>query len=506
MPLADLMARSLARSPESPAVRSPGRSVSYGELDALANQLARALRAAGVAPGDRVGIWLEKAAEGIAVMQAALRVGAVYVPIDPFSPPARARKIIDDCAMRALVTTGARATSFGAEGVPPQLSLILVDGGEGVAGATPWGEVRGLSPLPLDPHPAGDDELAYILYTSGSTGTPKGVCISHKNALAFVEWAAEIIAASPTDSFANHAPFHFDLSVLDIYVAFLAGAAVVIIPEGVAYSAPGLVEFVAKERPTVWYSVPSALMMMMDHGGFLDLPELPMRVVFFAGEPFPIAHLRRLYERWPSVRMMNLYGPTETNVCTYYELTESLDGRTRPVPIGRACSGDEVWAEKEDGSRAGVGEEGELLCSGPTVMLGYWGKPRHGAGPYRTGDLVKLEENGDYLYIGRRDHMVKVHGHRVELGEIESALLEHEALREAAVVVHTAGATSRLIAFVSLKDASAPPPGLLAMKKHCADRLPRYMIVDRVRCLEALPRTGNGKIDRRKLTEMLESG
>jgi amino acid adenylation domain-containing protein len=521
MALQDLFARAAASSPAAVAVRSPGGNATYGELDALANRVAHALAAAGVRAGDRVGLWLDKSPLGIAIMQGTLRLGAAYVPIDPYSPPARARKIIEDCGMRALVTTAARAGAI-VQGSLASLPYLTVDADAepgavvGVPADVPpdatrptkpvmtWAEVERLSAEPPPPHASKDHELAYILYTSGSTGTPKGVCISHLNALAFIEWAAEVVEPSPQDRFANHAPFHFDLSVLDLYVAFFGGASVCIIPEGVAYSATGLVDFIRRERPTVWYSVPSALILMMDHGAFLEVDDLPIRTLLFAGEPFPIPHLRRLYERWPGVRFMNLYGPTETNVCTYFEVTGSLEGRTRPVPIGRACSGDEVWAEKADGTKAAVGEEGELLVTGPTVMLGYFGKPPHGEVPYRTGDLVRLEENGDYVYLGRRDHMVKVRGFRVELGEIEAALLQHADLREVAVIAHETAGAVRLIAFV-VGVADAPPASLLALKQHCADRLPRYMIVDRVRYVASLPRTGNGKVDRKKLESELEA-
>jgi amino acid adenylation domain-containing protein len=501
--LQQLVSHTSEQMPDAVAVRTATHTIRYSELDALANRAARALRELGVSPGDRVGIWLEKSVEGIAVMQAVLRLGAAYVPVDPWSPVIRASKIINDCAMRALVTTEARARGL-AESSPPGMRYITTDAVVGEAsGALTWKELLEFSPEALPPHPSEDDDLAYILYTSGSTGTPKGVCISHRNALAFIDWVVDALKPTPADRFANHAPFNFDLSVLDLYGAFHVGGSVCIIPEGTAYSATGLVDFVKGERPSIWYSVPSALMLMMDHGALLQVDDLSLRAILFAGEPFPIAHLRQLYERWPGIRFMNLYGPTETNVCTFHEVEGSLEGRTRPVPIGRACSGDRVWAVKQDGSTASVGEEGELVVAGPTVMMGYWGHPPQGNAPYRTGDFVRLEDaGGNYVYLGRRDHMVKVRGHRIELGEIESALLEHPHLREAAVIVHGSAGVTRLVAFVAV---GGETPSLIALKQHCASRLPRFMIVDRVRYLEALPRTNNGKVDRTKLRSLLEA-
>ncbi|MGH2510004.1 MAG: AMP-binding protein, partial [Ktedonobacteraceae bacterium] len=239
------------------------------------------------------------------------------------------------------------------------------------------------------------------------------------------------------------------------------------------------------------------LTLMMEQGGLLAISALPLRVILFAGEPFPIKHLRRLYQRWPAVRLLNLYGPTETNVCTYYEVTQIPDDWQKPVPIGKACSGDTVWAQKEDGTPAQIGEEGVLMVTGPTVMIGYWGQLVHGDRPYSTGDLVRVLSDGNYAYVGRLDHMVKVRGHRIEPGDIEAALEEHPALHEAAVIVTGTNLEARLIAFIV--PVGTEVPSLLEMKRHCAERLPRYMIIDEAHAVCTLPRTRNGKIDRQSL-------
>jgi len=338
-----------------------------------------------------------------------------------------------------------------------------------------------------------EDDIAYILYTSGSTGKPKGVCISNRNALAFVEWAVSEMDIMPYDHLANHAPFHFDLSVFDLYAAFSRGASVCLIPDGSSYVPHHLVRFLVSEAITLWYSVPSVLILMMEQGALLDV-EHSLRAILFAGEPFPMKHLRRLYACWPWLRLLNLYGPTETNVCTFYPVINLQSDPVKPLPIGKACSGDTVWAQKEDGSLVGPGEEGELMVTGPTVMIGYWGQPAHGNRPYATGDIVRLEEDDNYLYLGRKDQMVKVRGHRIEPGDIEAVLELHPQIHAAAIVVAGSGLDARLVAFVVLL--ASPTPTLLEIKRFCAERLPRYMIVDNLFVLSELPRTRNGKIDR----------
>jgi amino acid adenylation domain-containing protein len=482
-----LISESAERHPDRPAIKDEGGELSYRGLDALADRTARALTELGVRRGDRVAIWLNKSTQAVAVMQGAMRIGAAYVPVDPMSPAVRAATIMRDCRIGALVAPGDRARPV-LHGELAGVPLLASDSG---AGEMAWSDLDHLDGAP-EPNRGSEDDLAYILYTSGSTGTPKGVCISHRNAMAFVDWAARTVGARAEDRFSNHAPFHFDLSVFDLYAAFLSGGRVAIVPEHHAYVPGALVNFIVGERITVFYAVPSALILMVDRGELLAQRELALRAVVFAGEPYPIKQLRRLREGLPSVRLFNWYGPTETNVCTGYEVREIAPDRSVPVPIGQAASGDRVWAVSDDGSEAGIGEEGELLVSGPTVALGYWGRPPQADEPYRTGDIVRLQDDGEYVYVGRRDHMVKIRGHRVELGEVEAALLAHPDVTEAAVVSVGAGIEARLVAFL----VAGREPALLEVKRHCAERLPRHMIVDSVVFLQELPRTRNGKLDR----------
>lgn len=491
MKLHQLVREHARTSPGSLAVAGPDERLTYGELDREADRVAHALSGSGVRPGDRVVLWIPKSARAVVAMQAVLRLGAAYVPVDPLCPIAHAMRVIGDCSPRVAVTTDGYAEALRERGI---MAAIPYPAGTG-------------HPVPVRPLPdpgGSADDLAYILYTSGSTGTPKGVCLSHRNALAFVGWAAQEIGARPADRFASHAPLHFDLSVLDLYVAFHAGASVHLIPPGLSYAPGLLVDYLAEHQITVWYSVPSALILMARDGGLLaqDPATLALRAVLFAGEPFPIRYLRQLREHLSQARFLNLYGPTETNVCTFHEVVTVPAGQARPAPIGRACSGDRVWAVRDDGSLAAPGEEGDLVVDGPTVMLGYWGRPPQDGRPYHTGDRVVLLESGDYEYLGRRDGMVKVRGYRIELGEIEVTLAAHPEISEAAAVLSGAGMDARIVAYAV--QAGTSRPGLLDLKRHCAASLSRHMIIDAVRYLDELPRTGNGKVDRRVLTSRAE--
>lgn len=483
MKLHELVRQQAGRSPELLAVSGPDGQMTYGELDREADALASFLARQGVQPGDRVALWLPKSTRAVAVMQASLRLGAAYVPVDPLGPIARTVRVVRDCAPRVVVTTPEYATGLRQQGI---------------SGAMPYPE--GLEQVRPIPDPGGDPgDLAYILYTSGSTGAPKGVCLSHRNALAFVDWAVAEIGATETDRFANHAPLHFDLSVLDIYAAFRVGASVHLMATEMSFAPTLLVDYLLRREITVWYSVPSALILMARDGGLLDVPRaaFSLRVLLYAGESFPIKYLRSLRDHLPA-RILNLYGPTETNVCAFYEVVNISPDQVRSVPIGKACSGDRIWAEHADGTPVGPAEEGELVVDGPTVMLGYWGQPRQDGRPYRTGDRVTLLDSGDYQFLGRQDGMIKVRGYRVEVGEIEAALQAHPGIADVAVVLSGTAMDAKIVAYVV--PAGDVAPDILELKRHCASALPRHMIIDAVRSVRALPRNGNGKLDRRSLT------
>ncbi len=485
------------RTPDKVAVDGSDEALTYRELDLLANRFAHALRASGVVPGDRVGVHLPRSGRAIAAMLGTVRAGAVYVPLDPSSPPPRIASIVTDCEVRHVVIAPSLLGRWiDAGGAAPVRHFFLAADAEqptraAAAEIHPWSQISTQSAEPLSVAGDDPDRLAYLLYTSGSTGAPKGVMLSHRNALSFSEWAADSIGLSASDRVASVAPFHFDLSVFDVWATLARGATLVIVDEATVLSGPRMLDRITSQAITVWYSVPSALMLMLEHGGLSERGAPSLRVVFFAGEVFPIKHLRGTMAALPHARFFNLFGPTETNVCLAYEVAAIPPPDAQAIPIGRPSSGDQISIVDEQGHPVADGEVGELWVDGPTVMLGYWdgGQRTPAKRPYPTGDFVARRADGEVMYHGRRDHMVKVRGFRIELAEVEAALTSHPGIREAIAFA----SDGRLWAAILSSD---PDLSVLAIKRHCAGRLPPYMVPSEIRLLGDMPRTSSGKVDR----------
>jgi len=516
--LQQLLSASAARYPEKAAVWARGRSISYRELDERSNQLAHLLMQGGVRKGDRVGLFFPKCVESIISMFGVLKAGAAYVPLDPQAPVDRIGYIIGNCGIKVLITQDERRRSLDAATREALEACVVIDeareSGKGT-GVVPW---PALMEYPASHPPVvtlTETDLAYILYTSGSTGRPKGVMLSHQNALTFVEWCADKFQITHEDRLSNHAPLHFDLSVFDVYNAIEAGATVYLVTEETALFPTTLAKFIETHRISVWYSVPSALVLLLLHGD-LKAERLPhLRTVLFAGEVFPMKYLKQLAQLLPAVELDNLYGPTETNVCTYYRVDRERLASMDKLPIGIACENTEVFAVNDKGEIVTrTGESGELYVRGPSVTCGYWGdvektrqmvvpnrfQPNFEEKVYRTGDLVTLGEDGNYYFVGRRDSMIKSRGYRIELGEIESALLSHPAVREAvAIAVPDEVVGNRIKAIVAAHNRDAIQSAEL--QQYCAKRIPKYMIPEIIEFRESLPKTSTGKVDRVGLSQ-----
>jgi len=487
------------------AVAWPAGSINYDQLRGSVFRIAARLKKSGIGRGCRVAVCLPKSVEAVQTIFGVLASGAAYVPLAVSSPARHVHRQVQDAQVSLLITTpkirSLLASAFPAEDLPPSIAVSGLDTGHGL---DPW---IGKAPA-ADPPSVGPDDQAAILYTSGTSGEPKGVMLSHRNILSFVEWAVMRFELDPEDRFTSHAPFHFDLSTLDLFASLRVGASVFLLSEKMALFPPAVAQAVRTERCSIWYSVPTALRMLLEHGR-LESGGLPsLRIIFFAGEVFPLACLRKLMGLVPHPRYVNLYGPTETNVCTYHVLPGLPGQEQTEIPIGLPCEHLAVGLRGEDGRTPAAGQAGEIWVTGPSVMRGYWRRQEltqavrfGGRGDsYLTGDFGTIGTDGRFYFRGRRDRQVKIRGHRVELSEIEAVSASCPGAGQAAVV--GAGLQSlspRLVAFVV--PALGGTLSATALRRFCAARLPSYAVPSSFLVRSELPLLSNGKLDWARLAE-----
>lgn len=499
--------------PEHLAFRFSGQSLTYGELARRSNGMARLLLEQGVKRGDRVGIFMNKNLHSPVAMYGIMKAGAAYVPLDPFAPTSRIGFVISDCGIRHIVTSDLKLEQSQLLQEERGIEcLIGVDGNYGGLRRIPWDVVSVASTDTPPSVELTEQDLAYILYTSGSTGTPKGIMHTHRSGLSFAMWAAENYGLTCEDRISSHAPLHFDLSTFDFFAAAIAGATTIAIPEGITKLPASMSKLIQDEQITIWYSVPFALIQLLERGGLQGRDMSSLRWVLFAGEVFPAKHLRNLQIALPHLQLSNLYGPTETNVCTSYNVPSLMEDSDEPIPIGKPCANVETLVLGTDDRPVASNEVGELLIRGGVVMRGYWGRPDLNQSAffrrrmfdhfedvfYRTGDLVQREHDGNFKYLGRKDRQIKTRGYRVELDEIEAVLLSHRLVKEAATYAIPDGEGSNIIeAAVAAKNQSELTEETLL--SHLTDSLPSYAIPVKIHILDALPRGSTGKVDRCKL-------
>ena len=501
----DLFAQQARLTPTSLAVLTHNQSLTYGELNRQANQLAHYLRRLGVAPELRVGACLERGPELVVTLLGILKAGGVYVPLDPHYPAERLAYMLEDAQITVLLTQARLRDKLPKS----RARLICLDEArEEIA------RESGDDPQPLR-SPA---QLAYAIYTSGSTGRPKGALIEHRGLLNHL-WAKIIdLGLGPQDVVAQNASCSFDISVWQMLAALLTGGAVRVIGEEDSADPQRLLEAVEAGRVSVLETVPALLAAMVQEQSSLGERRLKLkslRWMISNAEALPGGLAEQWLALYPEMGLINAYGPTEcSDDVTHCHLSAGWKAQGAYVSLGRPLLNQRLYVLDEEYEPAPIGVAGEIYVGGAGVGRGYLNRPdltaerflphpfasEPGARLYRTGDIGRWLADGQLDYLGRSDHQVKLRGHRIELGEVESALLAHGGVRQAAaVIVEPQPRDKRLAAYV----VAAAEDGLELdkLRDYLREKLPEYMVPGAVVLLDHLPLTPNGKLDRKALPE-----
>lgn len=515
-------AASAARTPDRPALQLGADRWTYAQLDDSARRLAAGLLALGPEPA-RVGILARRSLVSYAGVLGALFAGAAFVPLNPTLSAPRLQAIVELAGLDAIVCEQRHLPLLRALLAPGRASplLLIVDTAREAPEAPPSvrildsgypGAARAPRSRVDEPPPPG---LAYILFTSGSTGTPKGVPISHANAASFLAVNAARYRLQPTDIVSQTFEQSFDLSVFDLFMAWNAGATLC------ALTATDLLSPLSVIRSrgiTAWFSVPSVIAMQIRLGLLLpgSLPSL--RWSLFCGEPLVREHAQAWQDAAPHSTLENLYGPTELTIaCAVHRwdpVASPARCRNEIVPIGRVYGNLAHLIVDEDLNTVAPGQEGELCIAGPQTFGGYWRNPGADAAAfferraptgqtlrfYRTGDIVRELPDGELVFIGRRDHQIKVRGHRIELGEIEAALRAQPGVVEAVAFAWPphASVAEEIVAAISGSDLDEH-----TLRSRLQGVLQPYMVPASIKVVTSMPRSNAGKLDRRALRDTL---
>lgn len=463
------------------ALIEQNQNITYQHFYLLVSHTTKKLQEAGCLEGDRVVIYAAKSSQTVACIFSTLSVNSAYIPLDVNAPFERNKTIILNCEPKFICCE-------------KKFQLQLADHFDFI---TEIGELI-LLKSKIKITKLSPKNLAYILHTSGSTGVPKGVMYTHDAAMKFIDWCSTRFNFSEKDCFSSYAPFHFDLSIFDIYVSIKHGARLVLIDEVTSRQPMFLSKLIQEFKITVWYSTPTTLNLMCEYGKLEKYDLSSLKTIIFAGEVYPVTQFKKLAKKLPNCQYLNFYGPTETNVCTYYQI-DNINDLTE-IPIGKAC---EHYKSKITENKT----EGELLISGEGLMIGYWSSELQPNNKfevdkdnilwYKTGDIVATDSNNNYLFKGRKDRMIKRHGYRIELDEIEKNLLKHDDLIACAVISKPGDFSQTIIAFIILKPEKTY--SLIDLKSLSSQLLPSYMIPDEFISVKSIPSTSSHKTDYQKL-------
>ncbi|MFY0591781.1 amino acid adenylation domain-containing protein [Roseivirga sp.] len=509
--LTDSLEQSARKFPNKEAFVCLNHSVTFKELEQQTSQLASVLVSRGIKKGDRIGVYMNRCLESAIAIYGIMKAGAAYVPLDPTASTSRTLNLVEDCEIACIVTTPAQRRELKkVVEIPSSLLMIIGLSQEWQIDTIPWGHVFEQEILDFEVGLM-ERDLAYIIYTSGSTGLPKGIMHSHRSGLAYAQLTANLYGITADDRIGNHCVLHFDMSTLGYLTAPLVGATTIIATDAHTKMPASLALLLDKENITIWYSVPLALIQMLSSGS-IERGSMPkLRWVLYGGETFPPQHIRSLMELWPNCTFSNVYGPAEVNQCTFFNF-DTPPETDLPIPLGTFWKNTNGLIVNEDDIPVAIGEMGELLIRSATMMSGYWRQPeltekslfrqRKNSGIeevyYRTGDLVKLDAKGKLHFHGRKDRQIKVRGYRVELEEVAEAILKFDAVFEVTVVgIKKPDENMAIISFITEKKGKVVDLG--ALNSFIKNILPKQALPDKNLVIEALPRTGGGKINNRQL-------
>mgnify|MGYP003636021951 CR=1 FL=1 len=496
---------SARRFPDKAGLNCADDSSTFRDSDLLTNAIANHICANGMERGSFIPFFMSKSINSIHSILSILKSDCAYVPIDVASPPGRINSILE-VSNASLVIVDKASKELFLSHLPDgsKIDILVID--EFSGGDTSERDYQNLS-----------IDIAYVLFTSGSTGVPKGVMIPHKAIIDYIDWCVSEYELSSSDVIANHAPLYFDNSTFDLYTAFSTGAELHLVHDAVNAVLPSLIKWIRNRKISTFFCVPSVMSMLLRSRRLKSDSFPDLRHMIAAGEVLPPDVVRGWMELYPHVQFTNMYGPTEITVdCSFHVIREIPTPDQQTIPIGKARPNMELFVRTENGElQQAVGARGELLVRGTSVAYGYLGdsektnkafiqNPNNDVFAdmlYCTGDLVEIDAQGDYLFLGRADEQIKYLGYRIELGEIEAALTSIDGVDEGVVVFNDSDKPEETGIGALVSSETLDEKALLAELR---DKVPPYMVPSRVLLkTDDFPRTANEKYDRKSIKRLV---